>query len=172
MKLSLTDVTLVTLPVAVAKRTHGHLFATGINGLEGIALWAGTQEGSVFHIREVIVPQQQGIRGDHGVAVMVPGSELQRINLYLYRNKLRLLAQIHSHPTQAFHSEMDDECAIATALGSFSLVVPDFARNPFSFARCAIYRLTPPPSWKLSKRPQWTQVDARAASAIFNIVDV
>lgn len=60
MKVSLTEVTSVTLPVAVVKRTHDHLFATGMRGLEGMALWAGVQEGSAFHIREVIVPQQEG----------------------------------------------------------------------------------------------------------------
>jgi hypothetical protein len=134
-----------------------------MRGLEGIALWVGVQEGQIFRVREVIVPEQQGIRSDHGVAVMVPGPELQRINLRLYKSKLRLLAQIHS--------EMDDEYAIATALGAFSLVVPDFARDPFSIARCATYRLTSLPWWKPGTRPEWKQVDARAAAAIFNIVE-
>ncbi|WFU80767.1 Mov34/MPN/PAD-1 family protein [Bradyrhizobium sp. CIAT3101] len=169
MKVSLTGVTSVMLPRSVMTRTHAHLAATGMRGLEGMALWAGVQEGHVFDVREVIIPEQQGIRSDHGLAVMVPGPELQRINLYLYRSKLRLLAQIHSHPTHAYHSEMDDEYAIATALGAFSLVVPDFARDPFSIARCATYRLTPRPWWKSGSRPEWKSV--AAAAAIFNIVE-
>jgi hypothetical protein len=171
MKVSLTGVSSVTLPAAVVKRTHNHLFATGMRGLEGMALWAGVQEGSVFHVREVIIPKQEGIRSDHGLAVTVPGPELQRINLHLYKSQLRLLAQIHSHPTHAFHSEMDDEYAIATALGAFSLVVPDFARDPFSIPRCATYRLTPRSWWRPGTRPEWKQVDARSAAAIFNIVE-
>lgn len=171
MKVSLTGVTSVMLPRSVVTRTHAHLAATGMRGLEGMALWAGVQEGQVFRVREVIVPQQQGIRSDHGLAVMVPGPELQRINMHLYKSKLRLLAQIHSHPTHAFHSEMDDEYAIATALGAFSLVVPDFARDPFSIARCATYRLTSLPWWRPGTRPEWKQVDARAAAAIFNMVE-
>jgi len=171
VKASLTDVNSVLLPAAVAKRTHGHLFATGMRGLEGMALWVGVQTGGEFSIRDVIVPDQQGIRSDHGLAVMVPGPELQRINLHLYKNSLRLLAQIHSHPTHAFHSEMDDEYAIATALGAFSLVVPDFARGPFAIAHCATYRLTPRPWWKPGIRPQWTKVDPRAAASIIKIVE-
>lgn len=169
MKVSLTEIVSVTLPRSVVKRTHAHLAATGRRGLEGMALWAGVQEGEVFNIREVIIPEQQGVRSDHGLAVMVPGPELQRINLHLYKSKLRLLAQIHSHPTHAFHSEMDDEYAIATALGAFSVVVPDFARDPFSFAGCATYRLTPRPWWKPGTRPEWKSVDA--AATIFNIVE-
>ncbi|MDI3566662.1 Mov34/MPN/PAD-1 family protein [Bradyrhizobium sp. Arg816] len=165
----MTEVVSVTLPRSVVTRTHAHLTATGMRGLEGMALWAGVQEGRVFNIREVIIPEQQGIRSDHGLAVMVLGPELQRINLHLYRSKLRLLAQIHSHPTHAFHSEMDDEYAIATTLGAFSLVVPDFARDPFSIARCATYRLTPRPWWKPGIRPEWKSVDA--AVGIFNIVE-
>lgn len=167
MKASLRQVTSVSLPVSVAKRTHGHLYATGMRGLEGMALWVGAQNGTRFQITDVIVPEQQGIRSDHGLAVMVPGVELQRINLYLYRNGLRLIAQIHSHPTEAYHSEMDDEYAIATALGAFSLVVPDFARHPFSITACAIYRLTPR-MWP-GARPKWARVSASSAASIITI---
>ena len=98
---------------------------------------AGVQEGSVFHIREVIVPQQEW---GYAAITVSPydgaGPCCSGINLHLYKSRLPwLLAQIHSHPTHAFHSEMDDEYAIATALGAFSLVVPDFARDPFSIVQ-------------------------------------
>jgi hypothetical protein len=171
MRASLTEVVSVSLPVSIVKRTQGHLYETGLRGLEGMALWTGVQNGAVFRVREVIVPQQEGIRSDHGLAVMVAAPELQRINLHLYRNGLRLIAQIHSHPTHAFHSEMDDEYAIATALGAFSLVVPDFARAPFSIARCATYRLSERPWWKPGARSQWSPVGQKAAASIFDIVE-
>jgi len=129
------------------------------------------QDGPRFMIRDVIVPEQQGIRSDHGLAVTVPGPELHRINLHLYKSGMRLLAQIHSHPTHAYHSEMDDEYAIATALGSFSLVVPDFARDPFAIARCATYRLTPRPWFRMGTRPQWAKVDPRRAASIIRITE-
>ncbi|HEU0164449.1 MAG TPA: Mov34/MPN/PAD-1 family protein, partial [Thermomicrobiales bacterium] len=85
------------------------------------------QEGPRFDIRDAIIPEQKGVSGDHGLMVSVAGGELHRINLLLFEKGWRLLAQIHSHPTHAYHSEMDDEYAIATALGAFSLVVPHFA---------------------------------------------
>ena len=166
MRASLTEVTTVELPADVALRTHAHLRAVGLRGLEGMALWVGVQDGARFAIREAIVPEQQGIRGDHGLMVSVPGAELHRINLHLFKSGLRLLAQIHTHPTEPYHSEMDDEYAIATALGAFSLVVPDFARDPFSIARCATYRLTPRPFWSPGPRPRWVEVPARQAAKI------
>ena len=161
----------MSIPIGIARRTHAHLRDAGGRGLEGMALWAGVQTGSAFRIEEVIVPEQKGIRSDHGLAVVVPGGELQRINLHLYRSGLRLLAQIHSHPTNAFHSPMDDDFAIATALGSFSLVVPDFARAPFAIASFATYRLAERPWWRSDKRPRWTPVPATAAARIFDVVE-
>lgn len=171
MTASLTSIQTVLLPRSIADRTHSHLRSVGARGLEGMALWVGVHDGAVFGIREIVVPEQRGIRTDHGLAVTVAAPELHRLNLHLYRSGMRLLAQIHSHPTEAYHSEMDDEYAIATALGSFSLVVPDFARDPFAIARCATYRLTPRPWWKPGSRPEWAKVPASQASTIFKLTE-
>lgn len=171
MNVSLKEVTTIKLPLSVVQRTHSHLFDAGVRGLEGIALWVGVHDRDVFQVRDVIVPHQQGIRSDHGLAVTVSGTELHRINIHLYKSGLRLIAQIHSHPTHAYHSEMDNEYAIATALGSFSLVVPDFARDPFSIEHCAIYRLTPSTWWQPGERPRWAEVRGRRAASIFKVVE-
>ncbi|TKB28720.1 MAG: hypothetical protein E5V67_31885, partial [Mesorhizobium sp.] len=64
-----------------------------------------------------------------------------------YRRGLTLLAQIHSHPGRAYHSTTDDAYAIATTVGCLSLVVPNFAREPFDFARVAAYRLDGKANW-------------------------
>jgi len=168
---SLTTIGTVLLPRSVVAATHARLQSAGRQGLEGMALWAGVQEDRVFDVREVIAPKQQGIRSDHGLAVVVDGQELHRINLHLYRSGLRLLAQIHSHPTEAYHSAMDDEYAIATALGSFSLVVPDFAREPLRLERCAVYRLTARPWWRPGSRPEWAEVSSANVTTIFRTME-
>lgn len=170
MKASLTEVSLVEVPVEVAALAHAALAAAGRRGVEGMALWAGVQDGPSFQVRNTIVPEQDGIRSAHGLLVSVGEAELRRINLQLYRSGLRLLAQIHSHPTNAYHSEVDDEYAIATALGSFSIVVPDFARAPLDLRRCATYRLTAASVGGFGERPKWTPVPADQVAGMFRFV--
>lgn len=171
MSASLQSISRVLLPSSVVATCHRHLAAAGRKGLEGMALWAGTADGATFRIKEAIIPQQQGIRTEHGLAVSVDAAELHRINIHLYRTKQRLIAQIHSHPTHAFHSSTDDAYAIATALGSLSLVVPDFAVEPFAVHRCAIYRLQPSSWWQFSDRPRWAKVSSKAAAALIEITN-
>mgnify|MGYP001554367127 CR=1 FL=1 len=71
--------------------------------------------------------------------------------MYLYRNSLELVAQVHTHPGAAYHSKTDDQYAIATTIGSFSIVVPTFAARNFAVSECAVYRL--------DAQGQWLEVD-------------
>lgn len=154
----LSEVVEILLPESVAAKTQAHLRLVGRDGLEGMALWAGKLDGKRVTITDAILPRQQGHRTDHGLAVSVPGDELHRINMWLYENGLRLIAQIHSHPGHAYHSETDDDYAITTSMGSISIVVPDFAVRPFRFDDCAAYRLSDPPWWHFSRRPRWRRM--------------
>ena len=143
----LTAIERVLVPVAAARRAQDHLRWMGQRGSEGFALWAGVVEGATFSVLETVIPVQRGVRADDGICVVVDGSELHRINRWLYEQGMTLIAQLHSHPGEAYHSATDDTFPIATAVGSLSLVVPDFARNPFSLERCAVYRLAGDGSW-------------------------
>jgi hypothetical protein len=163
-----TAVTGIALPSDRAAETQRHLRASGKRGLEGMALWVGTVDGQAARITEVIIPKQEGHRTEHGLAVSVPGDELHRINVYLYKTKQRLIAQVHSHPTEAFHSAMDDRYAVATALGSFSVVVPDFATGAFEIGEFATYRLLTG-RWPWDRAPRWRAVAAKAAAQIIRI---
>lgn len=169
MSSDLTLVASVLLPEDRARDTQNHLRSTGRHGLEGMALWVGAVDGPTAKVTEVIVPEQQGHRTEHGLAVSVSGDELHRINVHLYKSKQRLIAQIHSHPTTAYHSAMDDRYAIATALGSFSIVVPDFATGPFAIEGFATYRLLGG-RWPWDKAPRWRPVSANAAAKIIQII--
>lgn len=143
----LKDVTSVTLPRGCISTTHAHLRSVGREGNEGMALWVGVQQDRHFAVAETVIPAQRHIRTSDGVCVIVPAEELHRLNVWLYKRGLKLLAQIHSHPGRAYHSTTDDAYAVATTVGCLSLVVPNFAREPFDLARVAAYRLDGKANW-------------------------
>ena len=48
---------------------------------------------------------------------------------------------MHSHPSDAYHSETDDAYPIATLEGSLSIVLPFFGRDGWESRDIAAYRL-------------------------------
>jgi hypothetical protein len=141
------DLQELIIPRRLADAAQAHMRAVGRNGNEGFALWIGKRIGDAFHVDETLIPEQTGLCFDGGVCVTVGGEELFRINRYLFDTRRQMIAQLHSHPTDAYHSETDDAFPIATVAGAFSLVVPDFAVRPFSLDDCAVYRLVPGEGW-------------------------
>jgi hypothetical protein len=141
------DVSRVEVPRTVVEEAQSHLREVGKHGLEGFSLWAGKRIGQLFRVEENIVPVQMGHRSPEGVYVSVGPQELHRINVWLYEHNLTLFAQLHSHPTEAYHSDTDDTYPIATTVGSLSIVVPNYARQPFSLISSAVYRLIPQRGW-------------------------
>lgn len=161
--MSLADVRRVLVPIACARAVETHLRAVGRKGYEGMALWVGTQEAETFQVSATVIPDQRHICNADGVCVIVDGDALHHLNVHLYKEGLTLLGQIHSHPGRAYHSDTDDAYAIATAVGCLSLVVPDFARAPFTIASCASYRL--------DENGRWRPLSARAADALIVVGD-
>lgn len=143
----LLDVASVLVPHDLALEAHAHLRRAGEGGFEGMALWAGVKEGSVFRVTRTVIPEQRGVRSAAGVSVSIGPDELHRLNVWLFESKLTLVAQLHSHPADAYHSDTDDAFPIATTAGSLSLVIPDFARRPFALPDCAVYRLSGAGVW-------------------------
>jgi len=86
-------------------------------------------------------PDQRAITSESGVGYFVSGETLFQLNRALADTGLRLIAQVHSHPGEAYHSEADDRYAIVTVDGGFSLVVPDFGEAPADPSSWAVYRL-------------------------------
>jgi hypothetical protein len=151
----------VLVPRKVLTEGQDFLRAVGSTGREGMVLWIGTHEGSTFTVTNLVIPKQRGLITADGVCVIVDPDELRKLNLELYRHNLRLIAQVHSHPGRAFHSDTDDEYAIARTIGALSLVIPDFAVRPFSLNDCATYRL--------SARGSWDHISSNAASRLIQV---
>src|SRR5439155_4903701 len=98
----------------------------------------GERHAEVIH---AVVPRQKPISSEDGVGYFVSGETLFELNRHLSESGLRLIAQVHSHPQEAFHSEADDRYAIVTTEGGLSLVVPNFGHASADPVSWAVYRL-------------------------------
>lgn len=160
------DVEEFLIPAGLIEFGHNYLRQVGQRGFEGLVLWAGRpreDNAKIFDVVEVFAPKQNGFRGPKGVGLTVDGNELFRMNAELYRRRLLLAGQVHSHPTEAYHSSTDDHYATVTIPGGLSLVVPDFASRPFEVASTAVYRL--------AEEGEWVEVSRQAARSLIRVGD-
>jgi hypothetical protein len=151
----LSDIDVLIAPVAVIEDTWAAIRAAGEERDECFVLWLGTLDGEEAVVDEAFVPPQLPVSSEEGVGYFVTRETLLQLNMRLHATKLRLLAQVHSHPGRAYHSATDDKFAVVTEEGGFSVVVPDFGDGEPSARNCAIYRL---------RAGQWTRLDAKAVS--------
>ena len=130
------------VPGDLCDETDRQLQEAGLDGNERFILWSGIVRDDRLLVRRLHSPKQTAYRLSGGLCVRVEGEELHRLNIWLYENDERLAVQVHSHPTEAFHSDTDDAYPMVTTLGGLSLVVPDFARQGVRGPETALYRLS------------------------------
>ena len=143
------------VPAELCDATDGHLREAGLDGNERFVLWSGVVRDDRLLVRTSHCPRQIAYSLAGGLCVRVEADELHRLNVWLYENAERLAIQVHSHPTEAFHSDTDDTYPMVTTLGGLSLVVPDFARYGVRGPRTALYRLSSE-GWQ-----RFSRIDAR-----------
>lgn len=140
--MNLQQIERIALPVRALELTEESLRAAGREGFEMFVLWSGNVKDQVFHVDAPHVPKQVARRSEHGLSVRIEGQALHDFNVWLYENDEMLGAQVHAHPTDAYHSDTDDAYPIVTALGGFSIVAADFCQHGLLSSDTAIYRLT------------------------------
>jgi hypothetical protein len=160
MEARLDGVRFVTVDPSVIGTTITTLQTFGKHRLEGLVLWLGNIEPGRARVVKAFTPKQRSIADEDGVGYFVSGETLFELNRALSETGLRLIAQVHSHPGEAYHSSTDDRFAIVTADGGFSLVVPNFGRAPADPACWAVYRLT---------SGDWRELSAQQVQTIFEI---
>lgn len=146
--MTLVGVERFVVPRSLIKAGEAAIRRAGRRGNECFALWSGVIDGATFRVLASHVPRQTAFQLESGVCVRVDGSELHRLNVWLFEAGQRLGVQIHSHPTDAYHSETDDAFPIITTLGGLSIVVPWFGAEPWFSPGTAAYRLQPPSRWR------------------------
>jgi hypothetical protein len=133
----------------VLECTIGWLQEVGRQGNEGFVLWSGVRDGTTFSIRRALWPRQEAHKTDAGLLVYVSGDALHEVNKFCFEHDEIVGAQVHTHPTDAYHSETDDHHPLVTLRGSLSVVIPGFAVAGWgSVDRWAWYRLVGDATWR------------------------
>jgi hypothetical protein len=138
---SLTDIEEFTVPDQVITDTEDALRHAGTKGYELFVLWSGQEQGERFVFNTAHVPEQRSYKLKGGLCVRVEGEALHRLNVWLFEAAETLAAQVHAHPSRAYHSDTDDTYPIVTTLGGLSIVVPNFCRRGVFTRGTATYRL-------------------------------
>lgn len=108
----------------VLRKTIAVLRRGGEQGEERVAFWLSTAAPrKPAPIVEVYEPDQ--------IAEVdffrLPPASMRSLMNHLKSTRRRIVAQIHTHPGRAFHSDVDAKWAIVRHVGALSLVLPRFA---------------------------------------------
>lgn len=137
-----------TLERAVLERTSEFLRSRGEEGLEATVAWLGrVVDETHAEIVDAHAPEQIGYASDEGVAVEVTKRGLAEMISALPEGVF-VLARVHSHPSAAYHSPLDDENMLISHEGAISIVVPHFARASMELATCSINELRHGQGWR------------------------
>ena len=139
--MSLRGVTHFRIEASAIRETMEAIRSAGQDGYESFVLWSGTRSDDTFTVANVHFPKQTSYKLGAGLCVRVEGSELHRLNVWLYESRQVIGVQVHSHPGAAYHSETDDTYPIATLDGSLSVVLPFFGRDGWESDEIGAYRL-------------------------------
>lgn len=132
---------------AVWPRTCELLKEPGEHGYEGVVLWLGTvSDESTAQVVVAVAPRQIAYRSADGCAVEVPPEEIERLVSALGPGQF-VLARVHTHPTAAYHSPVDDRNLIIGHVGAISIVVPDFAAGAVELSACSVNQLQADGAW-------------------------
>jgi hypothetical protein len=122
MKGVLAGIQRVNISKEILSQTLAFLQMHGRKQHEGHGIWVGRDIDDVFDVADVWFPKQRNTVASYEVSA----EEIHRLNVRLSSESMTIIAQVHSHPSGAFHSYIDDEYSSLSLPGSFSVVVPDF----------------------------------------------
>ncbi len=114
------------VPRAIVAASAETLRRLSNDRIEAVVLWQGrVRSKGTAEVRELVVPHQ--LAG--ALHFDVPLEERMRLIDVVTAAGDIILAQLHTHPREAFHSAADDRLAIPQHVGGMSIVVADFGRH-------------------------------------------
>lgn len=146
---------------AVVERSIDFLQEAGHRETECVVLWLACRPADDALVVEAYRPEQIA---EHD-RFIIPRDAMRALMRHVRDDRLSLLAQVHSHPEEAFHSWVDDREAIVRHNGALSIVAPyfghDLTAESFSDA-CAFFTL--------NSADRWVKLPASEIDAYFEMV--
>ena len=128
--MDLTSIRELRIPPRVLEPTLDFLAEQGRHGHEGFVVWGSRRiDEHTLRFTSCYVPEQTAHKTPDGLLVVVDGEALFRMNRAFYERGETAAGQVHTHPTDAYHSSTDDHFPLVTLRGALSLVIPDFAKE-------------------------------------------
>ncbi len=113
-------------PGGLVAATSAALRRAGAAGREGLVLWAGRPDGGAsVLISHLIEPEAEGDKDWLRVTVVARAEVLA----LLRARDLLVVADVHSHPFEAFLSPVDARHPYSARIGHVAVVVPDLGRG-------------------------------------------
>jgi hypothetical protein len=139
----------VFIPSLVLDHTELMLRQHGTAGEEGFGVWAGTLAGGDAFVSTLVVPRVESAGGYHGeISPETAATVFERLDTL----DLVPIAQIHSHPRDAFLSHIDAQRPFVGVRGFLSIIVPSFGF--VDLADVSLWRV-----YEFERREQWRELD-------------
>lgn len=114
---------MLELDLRIVRETLDHIHVGGRECCETAVLWLGCRSSQgPATVKEVFHPRQIADRD----FFRIPPDAMRSLITHLRERRLQVLAQVHSHPKHAFHSDADNAWSIVRHVGAYSLVIPWF----------------------------------------------
>ena len=117
-------------------------------GHEGVAYLFGRTDGSTTLAISAMRPEADTTRGSFHVDSRAMSHVVRAATNF----GLQVVAQVHTHPGEAYHSDGDIEGARIRYAGYASIVLPEYGRHLPRFDGAAVYLL--------DNRDNWVELDA------------
>jgi proteasome lid subunit RPN8/RPN11 len=148
---ALNSMSILFVPKVHIRETLQHLQEAGYRESECVVLWIGRRTGSNIKVERTYCPEQYA-GADY---FEIPPESMQAVFAELLPTRSIIVAQVHSHPNEAFHSVADDTWAIIRHEGALSLVLPHFALGTSlnTFSRDTVV-------FRLNDKNEWSEIPA------------
>jgi len=150
----------IFLPLDIQEQTIAHIRECGSNGEEGFVVWSGVSRNGQIVVRSAVIPSEGALRRHLGIGFS--DRAIEHIADVIQFKGEKLIAQVHSHPFGAFHSETDDRFPLIHRKGFLSIVIPFFGKH--GFERFDTFRV-----YEYLQDNQWTELDWKNVRRRFRI---